>query len=263
MVPYLSYFPFPSPLSTRSEDTIKDITAISVYFLNKHYNQAHLITNEYGAELFKDLGFTSIDIELEKYTKIFKEYKDIWSLGKLFAYVHICNKNEPFLHIDNDVFLIEPLPQDLISKDVFAQNLEEDGFNFYEMEIFYESCPNKYFMENRYEDLGVANLGVFGGQDVDFIKNYAKAAIDLILDKQNSHFWKNINFPEVWQKAAVAEQYTLSQYAKNLNKEIYFLKDFKTEEGYQQEYSHLMNRKFIPNFASIIKGIRSKIIHEK
>lgn len=262
MVPYLSYFPFVSPLSSRPEEAIKDMTAIAVHFLKKHYGEANLITNKFGANLFKDVGFTSIDLELENYTSLFEEYKDIWSLGKLFSYMHICKKNKPFLHIDNDVFLIKPLPENLINQDIFAQNLETDAFDFYNIKIFYENCPNKSFMENKYLDLGAPNLGIFGGQDIDFIANYARNAINLILDKTNINFWKNINFPEPWQKAAIAEQYFLGQYARNFNKKISFLKDFKTEEGYQNEYSHVMNRKFIPKFASIIKDMRLKIIND-
>lgn len=261
MVPYLSYFPFPSPLSIRSEESIKDMTAIAVHFLKKHYGEAHLITDKSGAKLFCDIGFTTIDLELENHKSILNEYNEIWSLGKLFSYVHICKKNKAFLHIDNDVFLIKKLPLDLINKNVFAQNLEIDAFAFYNMEIFYENCPNKHFMKNQYRNLGSCNLGVFGGQDIGFIKDYAEKTINLILDKDNVNFWKNIKFPIAWQKAAIAEQYFLSQYAQELGKQIFFLKDFKTEEGYQNEYSHLMNRKFIPKFEHIIKDMRLKIVN--
>lgn len=44
-----------------------------------------------------------------------------WALGKLCA----CRaQTEPFVHIDNDVFLWQPRPHDVAAASVFAQNQE-------------------------------------------------------------------------------------------------------------------------------------------
>src|SRR6476646_849506 len=76
--------------------------ALSFETARKHYPETALITDEEGAELL--VGH--LGLEFEHVSTELSELRDAderwWVLGKLRAY---CVQQEPFVHLDNDVFL--------------------------------------------------------------------------------------------------------------------------------------------------------------
>lgn len=262
MKPYLSYFKFNSHLRYKLDQEIIDMHKICIHYLKKHYKEAHLITNQEGKKMLGHLDFTSISCDFDEYEEIFNQYKDVWSLGKLFSYKKISEKGEPFIHVDNDVFLLKKLPIELTNSGLFAQSQEADVWSWYGLENFFKYCKNKYIAEkfkfnNYYNSI---NMGIFGGNDLDFINQYASSAINLVLDPENKGFWLDFNaYDTNWNKAAIAEQYYLYLWLQFKNKKITFLSDLKTEDLFKTDYSHLMERKFSDKFKEKISYISSKI----
>lgn len=213
---------------TDSEDIRKKLilTNYSVGYAKKHYKEVHLITDSLGAKIFKDIGFTSIDTSLEE---IPKKYKETWSLGKIYAYRNISKKGDPFLHIDYDVFLQKPINPDFLkTKAVIFQSIELNLDTFgYNVDYFYKKCP----VRNYAQDLKINyayNFGVFGGNDLEFINNYASSSIDMVTNKDNASFWIESQYkfnPEFkdFSKAVLAEQYYGALCAKYYNMDIGFI----------------------------------------
>src|SRR4029077_502271 len=120
-----------------------------------------------------------------------------WALGKLYAYRA---QREPFVHLDNDVFLWQPLPDRVESAPLFAQNPDhfEPGRSFYHPEAF-EAALNgvgrawlprewRWFRSSGRPQRG-ESCGVFGGRRDDFVRHYAGQAIRLIEHAPNRIGW--------------------------------------------------------------------------
>ena len=120
-----------------------------------------------------------------------------WAIGKLCAYAA---QDEPFIHIDNDVFLWEPLPQALEEAPVFAQHPEYSsyGASFYRPEsIEYDIRRYGGWMPKEFEHympiggvLKIENCGIVGGTRTDFIRHYAGQAIRFIEHPANQRVWE-------------------------------------------------------------------------
>ena len=233
---------------------------LSLHYALKHYGKVHLYTDDEGAEMLKDLPFTSVSTELNDLPKV----NENWALGKIYAYKLLADKGEPFLHLDSDVFLFEPLPEQLLASRVFAQNIEgqpDVGINeFYMLKHFYDIftyAPFKYT-----EPSFAANMGIFGGTDTDFIGRYAMTSLSFCLDIskvfiQNA-LWNRVakltNQPTDWVKAAIPEQYFLWAQAQQDGVPIQYLmtdeeriRETERTDGNPPIYTHLAVDKSKPH----------------
>src|SRR5215467_3350808 len=94
---------------------------LSLKTARKHYPQTALVTDDEGAELLVSqlgLSFAHVSTELSALSDADPSW---WVLGKLWTYRL---QHEPFVHIDNDVFLWARLPRELELAPVFGQNPE-------------------------------------------------------------------------------------------------------------------------------------------
>src|SRR5450432_369119 len=88
----------------------------------QHYPETVLITDNAGKRLLVDqlgLELTHVSTELERLQSVDPGW---WALGKLVAYGL---QDQPFVHLDTDVFLWKPLPPRLVSAPVFSQCPED------------------------------------------------------------------------------------------------------------------------------------------
>jgi len=189
---------------------------LSVETARKHYPRTALYTDDAGARLLVDRLGLEFEQVFTSLNALSKHDPDWWTLGKIHTYGA---QTEPFVHIDNDVFLWEPLPSETESASVFAQNPEHfsDGIWYYHPEEFEEPlalCPRRWLPEEWrwYRSSGLPQrgecCGVFGGHHVDFIQHYASQALKLVEHPGNLPAWpsmKNRRFNSV-----VLEQYLLS-----------------------------------------------------
>ena len=161
------------------------------------YPETVLVTDGPGRALLVDglgLSFSHVSTELDR---LENEDPGWWALGKLVAY---SLQDRPFLHLDTDVFLWQPLPDWLTGAPVFAQHPEtyhvaddqcgprlvEDAFARAGLSLPAEwewsrSRPGPRFLE--------ANCGILGGTDSAFIRYYARLALDLMLGLRYAAAW--------------------------------------------------------------------------
>lgn len=218
-----------------------DILKVALYYAKQHYKEIQLITDYKGEELLKNIfNWTSLSTELESLPK---EYKDVWSLGKIKAYNLIAEKGDPFLHFDSDVFMIKPLPKNLLNSDIFCQSIEQNCYLSYKIYKFDKYCINKFYPDNIniINHTWSPNCGIVGGTDLDFFKTYSETALRLVLDESNKIFWIKNTLPS-HLKSCIAEQYYLGLIASSLNKKVtpfLRLKGLKVLDLEPDTYIHL------------------------
>lgn len=179
---------------------------MSAFFVLKHYKEVHLITDLDGADFLKNIPFTSVNTCLEELPK---HLNILWSLGKLYAYQALAKKGEPFFHVDNDVFLVNKLPDSFLKEDLFVQHEEFYAFHEYDVQGFFNAIPNKYIL-GKLLPTKAYNMGVFGGNDVKFINQFAEEALKVCLDKENGSAIRGTNFKFHYTPASTVEQYIFS-----------------------------------------------------
>lgn len=187
---------------------------LSVETARQHFPHIALFTDREGAQLLVDkigLKFDEVSTELEKIAKFDPQW---WALGKVWAYRA---QTEPFVHIDNDVFLWKPLSSLLTSSALLVQNPDDFivGNSWYkpdEMEEIIQSVngwlPKEWQLQRSLGSHQKAfNCGIFGGNRVDFIRYYADLAIQFVEHPANQPAWLLLN-PST-ERNVLFEQYLL------------------------------------------------------
>jgi hypothetical protein len=152
---------------------------LSVLQLRKFYDEVELFTTKAGKEvLINQLNLP--------YTKVHEVLDDAdippsaWALSKIITY---SLQNEPFLHIDGDVFIWKPFEENLLQSPLIAQNQEYD-FAFYHEYIHNAQSQAKYLPDVLRKEIKkpliTYNAGIFGGNNLEFIKRYASIATDFV-----------------------------------------------------------------------------------
>ena len=174
---------------------------LSLRLARRHFAETALVTDTAGKELLVDrlgLSFDHVSCELDCLRHADAGW---WALGKLVAY---SLQQEPFIHLDTDVFLWKPLPATLLSAPVIAQ------------------CPERHFVANQwcsptqiealFARFGLTlpaewewfratdatwfreeNCGILGGNRLDFLHYYARMAVDLALNPSNADAWSTVH----------------------------------------------------------------------
>lgn len=187
---------------------------LSFRLASQHFAITALVTDSWGYELLVErlgLPFDEVTVSLNK---IAGQHPAWWALGKLHAYRE---QDEPFLHIDNDVFLWPGFPATGLSGDVVAQNPEHAPVTD---ETYYKpaalaaalrstggSIPRE--LEDYISGSGDAALctGVVGGSAVHLIRHYADLGIRLVESPENQAAWKRLAPLEDFN--LIVEQYLL------------------------------------------------------
>jgi len=234
-----------------------DMWRLSFELIKKNYpkNKIYLITDDNGKKIFKDFNFTNIITKLNN----IPNFKEIWALGKIYAYKEIA-KYGPFLHLDGDVFLWKPLPENFLNSQVFVQGLDKNVnpkkniigvYNIEHVLNTYEKIPeiwNKVL--ERDEKIWPLNMGIFGGNNINFINYYCDFVLEMINDKDFYDLWarknkgKNI-IDEYSHLTCMIEQMNLAIAAKIKNINITYLIDiFNIKKDLELDYTHLMGKKY-------------------
>lgn len=216
---------------------------LSVALAQKHYGDINLITDDTGSNLLKNIPFKNIYVQLNNVP----DFKNIWSLGKIYAYRFACSIGKPFLHIDHDVFLWEKLPQNLIDSEVFCQS---NDFLF-GASIYYDirdldDYLNSYLAGIWHSNIGTQcyNMGIFGGQNLEFINDYCDFVRNMIEDESLTNLWKS-NKTDL---SCIVEQGHFGIYCKKHKirpKCLFEERDDPNNETYKK-YSHMGRLKSNP-----------------
>jgi protein involved in ribonucleotide reduction len=233
-----------------------DMVKLCSFLIRKHYGSPLvLLTDSYSKDLFKDCYHideirTSLD-ELNEDLGDKITYN--WAIGKLYAYKQIAEKNEPFLHVDYDVFLFKPLPDFILNKDLVVQNMEDYIFfgskktflQSYNVYLFDEYVKNRHEFPHRLLNRNIFpyNVGIFGGTNCGFISQYANKAIEFTLDPQNNELCRALYQFNRSSPATFIEQYYLSVLAQKYNVPVFCLLEGTGEDCDKQAlkygYTHL------------------------
>jgi hypothetical protein len=188
---------------------------LSVGAARRHYPDTALITDELGARLLADrlgLPFDHVSTGLAELRDADPQW---WVLGKLWAYRA---QDRAFLHIDNDVFLWNPLPEALTQAPVFAQNPEwfpiADG-SWYRPEAYDHAIragggwvPDEWSRAVAARRNRAVCCGFLGGNAVDFLRYYAGTAMRMIRHPANQAAWAG--FGSTVSDNILIEQYLLA-----------------------------------------------------
>ena len=188
---------------------------LSVREASRHYPDTCLVTDSQGASILVDalaLPFRHVDLRLDALQQADSD-NEWWVLGKLTTYAA---QTTPFLHLDNDVFLWNPLPAAVTAAQVFAQNPEVFYFedqSLYRLDPFLASIdrfngwlPQEWQWYAQQRGNRALCCGIFGGQDLDFIRHYASSAIEVISHPRNQQVWQAIGLRD----NILVEQYFLA-----------------------------------------------------
>ncbi len=155
--------------------------ALSCLTLRRHYDEVALYTDSAGKHVLIDLlhlPYTEVNV-------IFDGFKCLprhWALAKVYTY---SLQERPFIHVDGDVYLPNGIPDKVAESPLIAQN-REVGTSYYRdmMErvihnpnIKLPECIVKTIEEDA---LSSYNMGVFGGNDLEFIRRYCEEVFSFL-----------------------------------------------------------------------------------
>jgi hypothetical protein len=190
---------------------------LSLETARRHYPATTLITDDAGAGLLVDglgLEFDTVSLGLN----VLEGYDPVWwSIGKLVA---IAQQDEPFVHIDPDVFLWSPLPAELSAAPVFAQNPELFSWSgsYYRpdyLEHALSGVDETWLPEEWgwHATPGVAArgecCGIVGGTRPDFLRHYARQALRIVNEPGNAARLRSLDH-HVHPLTITVEQYLLA-----------------------------------------------------
>lgn len=151
------------------------------------YRNVELYTDRIGKDLLIDrlgLPYSKVYVELNA---VDQYDENLWAIGKIFVY---SLQDEPFLHIDNDIFIWKRLGPVSKRADLLAQNIEYDKPFYREAlneikEVF--SFPDFVKSLNPLRSVISSNLGVTGGKRTTFFKEYSGEVFNFV-DRNKRHF---------------------------------------------------------------------------
>lgn len=198
------------------DERLYNMHRLSVLCALKNYGNITLITTEKGKKILGDLPYTNIELYDDN---IPTDFSTVWSVNKLYAYKQIAKKNEPFFHIDYDVFLFKKLPEWFEKSKIVFQHIESNlnDNEFYNIDYFFKKCKNTYLA--KYKNNYAYNLAIFGGNDFKSIEYYVDKSFELLFDQNNiENYWLNHNLPIMHcSKTVILEQWYLTYCLENLN----------------------------------------------
>lgn len=177
--------------------------SLSLEYSKKQFKTVKLMTNKYGKSILIDkykIAFTEVSTELEK----LKFPQELWAYPKVASY---SLQPKPFVHVDNDVVLWEPLPAEIKSAPISFQHKElfktETGYIPLIKEL--EKTTVAYFLKSQKIDYAY-NCGVVAVNDLAITKKW-KEMVDEFIS----------NGPDIWHSRFnyIFEQYFIACILRN------------------------------------------------
>lgn len=241
--------------------------ALSCLSLREHYENVELYTDSVGYHIL-------IDVLKLPYTKthvVFDDFQCLshhWALAKIKTY---SMQTEPFIHVDGDVYLSNPLPKKLTEAPLMVQNRERSTDYYQKMVERILSVETLHIDEEIISQIksGVIpsyNMGIFGGHDLNFIHEYCKKVFKFMdanqmndTNKENSSTRCNVFFEQIF--FAIYSNLTGKSVETLIPRLIddngYTSKDFcNLNNYYSSAYFHILGgHKKKRNIASLLKKI--------
>lgn len=240
MIGLMSFWSEPFQKSPKNNLESLLMWVLSFHKIKGMFHKVILVTDDAGNELLINklkLPFTQVLIELNDFVP--KEVRHIWALGKIKAYSLM---QDPFLHVDSDVFLMNPVPHRITGADMCAQStdaFEGKESDTYKLSEFLDKniiFPDYYWMQALSRNVHrPPNCGIFGGENTELINEYATGVLSLVSNPQN--ILQNCNGTR-W--SVLLEQYGAFVYAASRGIKIEtLLSSASEEEAVKNGYVHL------------------------
>ena len=202
--------------------------ALSILCASRHFKEVQVISSSWGVDMLKEIKppVTSYSTKLERMKTVSRFF---WAYGKLIAY---CEQKEPFVHIDNDVFLWNPLPIYILNAKLCFQSHEpfdQKGYHYYDLlKNCWMAAPERpqVIVDNEVNDFAY-NCGICGGHDLAFFKEWKQCSEEYIFAPENQDlFFKEFHEVLIHQNL-FHEQYFLACLVKkhNLRPEVEVLNE--------------------------------------
>jgi hypothetical protein len=209
----------------------------SVHMNKKYFSSLELVTDDYGYDLLINklrLPFDNVRVELNNLDHINNR---LWAYGKLISYKI---QDEPFMHLDHDVFWTSPIPDKILDADIFSQGIEDGGYfeKVYTKQLL--QMEGHKLPENWIDVKRAYNCGIFGGKNLDFIKEYVGGAIEIANIINDPLFHINDEYNIIY------EQYYLSCVSEKTGVNIISLlsdEDKDKDEATLYGYTHFLAQK--------------------
>jgi len=159
--------------------------ALSSLQLKKKYGSLDLFCNKTAAVLLIDkLGLPYNNVYTTTHDKLLLPDKGLWALPKIYTYLL---QRDPFIHLDGDVFIFDKLPAHLVESRLVSQNAEEasayHSATKKQIQQFFNHLPPCVINDfERPGTLQTLNAGIIGGNDIEFIQEFSKMALNLVYD---------------------------------------------------------------------------------
>jgi hypothetical protein len=233
---------------------------LSIELIKKQSRNIVIYTDEYGKLILKKF-FNDIEINIDILKNV-DFHTDRWSIPKLLV---MNEQNEPFCHIDHDVFLWEEISER--NCDVLTQSLENENQKNHNFSKFYKEIFMNFISNNRYvdailikhlenNDYAGYNCGFLDFYNLESCKKWTEYAIKL----HNNYF---NNFRHV--DCVFIEQFTLYAIVKHFNFKVEELfptihydntDKFEIKNDNNIKFTHLMGSK---NNDNVLHNVEQKL----
>lgn len=205
---------------------------LSCLQLNKFYEEIELVTDEAGYKLLieqLELPYIKVHVTLDNLNSY---HANLWALGKIYTY---SKQDEPFIHVDGDVFIWKKFPSEIEEAELCVQNYEidEPGYKhvYHHVKRHFEYYPK--FMDNRGNDIITSvNAGIMGGHNLSFFKEYASVVFEFIDKNINrmtgldtgsfNMFYEQFLFLRLAEQKAIDIKFLVDDQRKLLDKHVNF-----------------------------------------
>jgi len=217
------------------KEPFKEMVACSNRLAQAHGYETILYTDKKGEEDLKNIKFSEIRRFPDKLHKVSKR---VWSLGKLAA---MSDMDEPFFHIDQDLFLYRDVLKSLRNNDFVCFHQEPGAEGYLDLFRIKKHFKNVQpaSLENDYE-IKSYNFAVVGGLAYKTIKQVTSEILDVCIEKKEI-FETFGDRPDDHHKMAIfAEQVWIP--AVMIKNNIYpsFVLDLPVNEDTKKNYLQLI-----------------------
>ncbi len=155
--------------------------ALSCLSLREHYDDVELYTDTEGYRILIEqmrLPYSHVHVVLDDFACL----PFHWALAKIKTY---SMQDVPFVHVDGDIYLPNPLKEEIFDAELVAQNREIGTIYYWRMmerilaqkNIILPPIAQKAINEH---SIASYNMGFFGGKDLDFIHDYCDVAFQFV-----------------------------------------------------------------------------------
>lgn len=223
-------------------EAMMESIVVSSNVAKKHYSEIHFYTDKLGYEwitpYLDQLPFTKIEVCLDKCNWVPDGF---WSYVKVYVY---SLQKEPFIHIDNDVFLWDKIPSNFIESNDFIferlENTDQDHYRFYDEGLkFFKDAVHPEFTKYNY----AVNCGVFGcltQRALDLLPKYIEYG-DHLIEGSLNHEKISLELNNFRISASVIlEQLFIYSLVKDNNLSMGLLLNENAESLLSMRYSHMV-----------------------